>query len=106
MLNSRRTKRWLEEHQAVSSNTVMASGSSRVKENARKEGRRTGKLSTAVNILAREADCVVHAQVNCKDRRGLLSDIILALKSMPLEVRRQLSLRCTVPTQVSHCRSL
>ncbi len=25
-------------------------------------------------------------QVNCKDRRGLLSDVIMALKSYPLEV--------------------
>ncbi len=27
------------------------------------------------------------AQVNCKDRRGLLADVISALKSFPLEVR-------------------
>lgn len=27
------------------------------------------------------------AQVNCRDRRGLLSDVIMALKSYPLEVR-------------------
>ncbi len=27
-------------------------------------------------------------QVSCKDRRGLLSDLIIALKQMPLEVRR------------------
>ncbi len=25
-------------------------------------------------------------QVNCKDRRGLLSDVIMALKTMPLEI--------------------
>ena len=26
-------------------------------------------------------------QVSCRDRRGLLSDLIIALKQMPLEVR-------------------
>lgn len=29
------------------------------------------------------------AQVNCKDRRGLLADVISALKSFPLEVSRR-----------------
>lgn len=34
----------------------------------------------------REGWCLP-AQVNCRDRRGLLSDVIMALKSYPLEVR-------------------
>lgn len=30
--------------------------------------------------------CLLALQVNCRDRRGLLSDVITALKSFPLEI--------------------
>ena len=36
-------------------------------------------------------------QVNCRDRRGLLSDVIMALKSYPLEVQpASLLIHCTL----------
>lgn len=39
-------------------------------------------------VVVEQGESCLYVKVNCRDRRGLLGDIILALKAMPLEVRR------------------
>ena len=47
-----------------------------------------------VRVRYHTADILRSLQVNCKDRRGLLSDIIMSLKAIPLEVGLIMSLSC------------
>lgn len=44
-----------------------------------------------------QGESCLYVKVNCRDRRGLLGDIIMALKAMPLEVTNQLS-SCVLST--------
>ena len=37
-------------------------------------------------VVVEQGESCLYVKVNCRDRRGLLGDIILALKAMPLEV--------------------
>ena len=37
-------------------------------------------------VVVEQGESCLYVKVNCKDRRGLLGDIIMALKAMPLEV--------------------
>lgn len=37
-------------------------------------------------VVVEQGESCLYVKVNCRDRRGLLGDIIIALKSMPLEV--------------------
>ena len=39
-------------------------------------------------VVVEQGESCLYVKVNCRDRRGLLGDIILALKAMPLEVGR------------------
>lgn len=38
-------------------------------------------------VVVEQGESCLYVKVNCRDRRGLLGDIIMALKAMPLEVR-------------------
>ena len=40
-------------------------------------------------MVVEQGESCLYVKVNCKDRRGLLGDIIMALKAMPLEVDKQ-----------------
>ena len=60
-------------------------------------------------VVVEQGEACLYVKVNCRDRRGLLGDIILALKSMPLEVRLscqtdvlQLMRLHGLPTQCEH----
>lgn len=44
-------------------------------------------LPAAVGVVVEEGDNCYLVKINCKDRRGLLSDITAALKGLPLQVR-------------------
>ena len=37
-------------------------------------------------VVVEQGESCLYVKVNCRDRRGLLGDIIMALKAMPLEV--------------------
>ena len=37
-------------------------------------------------VIVEQGESCLYVKVNCRDRRGLLGDIIMALKAMPLEV--------------------
>lgn len=43
-------------------------------------------LPASVGVVVEEGDNCYLVKINCKDRRGLLSDITAALKGLPLQV--------------------
>ena len=53
-------------------------------------------------VVVEQGESCLYVKVNCRDRRGLLGDIILALKAMPLEVYLTLLL-VSAPVPASAC---
>ncbi|BDA44614.1 hypothetical protein COCOBI_06-0900 [Coccomyxa sp. Obi] len=73
-------RRSLPEGTAFSSDTASSSGPSQELPSVPKGA----PMSSGV-VVERNNDCL-YVKVNCKDRRGLLADLISALRSFPLEI--------------------